>query len=122
MASICSATCTTAVVGVTASRSAASWLRRRGCQLGRLHAQLLFLCAELGRKFAAEILGLEHLADLDFGLLAGHRIGTPARPVDRFAERLAAPQQESGDQLLGFEKRAVDDGPSAAGKFHPRAS
>ena len=50
----------------------------------RLRADSLLLLPELGSEFGAEILSLEHLADLDFRLCAWKWIGTPLDPVDRF--------------------------------------
>src|SRR5436190_7363425 len=82
-------------------------------------AQALFLGSHFGGELGAEVLGLEHLADLDGGLRA--RDGRHALdPRDRLVLRLALPHPEAGDELLGFRERAVDDGGLAAGKDDPR--
>jgi hypothetical protein len=48
-----------------------------------LCAEPLFLLAELRCELGAEILGFEHLADLDLSLFARHGIGTALDPIDR---------------------------------------
>src|SRR5438105_12788518 len=65
-------------------------LQRRG-----LGAQALFLLAQLGRELGAEVLGLEHLADLDLGLGARHRVGAALDPLDRLLLRLHLPEPEA---------------------------
>src|ERR1700742_1219962 len=55
---------------------------------------------EFRRGCGAEILRLEYLSNLDFGLLAGHGIGTALDPFDRLLQRGALPKPEAGDQLF----------------------
>src|SRR5690606_31848892 len=86
-----------------------------------LGAQLLLLGAQLGREFLAEVLGLEHRADLDLGLLAGHRIRAAPDPLERLLHRLDLPDPEAGDQLLGLGEGPVDDGLLAAAEAHALA-
>src|SRR5919106_4365994 len=79
-------------------------------QLLGLRAQALLLLSELGRELGAEVLRFEHLADLNLGLLSGHRIGAALDPLDGLFPGLALPQPETGDQLLRLGERAVDHG------------
>src|SRR5262245_47510178 len=63
--------------------------------LRRVRAGALFLLTQLGREGLAEILGREHLADLDL------RAGIERRalhPGDRLIERGRLDQPEAGDQ------------------------
>src|SRR6266516_5299597 len=76
---------------------------------GDLRAQALLLLPQLGRELGAEVLRLEHLADLDLGILP-HRIGAALDPFDRLLLRLHLPDPEAGDQLLGLGEGPVDDG------------
>jgi hypothetical protein len=59
----------------------------------------------------AEIVGLEHLANLDLGITVREWIGTALDPLDCFLQRLHLEEPEAGDQLLGFGEGAVDNGP-----------
>src|SRR5438552_7660572 len=76
---------------------------------GDLRAQALLLLPQLGRELGAEVLRLEHLANLDLGILP-HRIGAALDPFDRLLLRLHLPDPEAGDQLLGLGEGPVDDG------------
>src|SRR5882762_8189796 len=87
---------------------------------GYLRAQALFLLSELGRELGAEVLRLEHLADLDFGLsLEG--IGTALDPFDRLRLGLHLPQPETGDQLFRLGEGPVDHGALRAREPDARA-
>jgi len=55
-----------------------------------LVAQALFLFAQLGCEFGAEVLGFEHRPDFDVAV-ARHRIGTAPCPLDRFFHRVHLP-------------------------------
>src|SRR3954471_4721532 len=90
-------------------------------QFGCLGAYALLLLAQLGRELGAEVLGLEHLADLDLGLGAGHRVGAALDPLDRLFLRLHLPEPEAGDQLLRLGERAVGDNAPLAREAHARA-
>jgi len=79
-----------------------------------LCAEPLFLLAELRCELGAEILGFEHLADLDLSLFARHGIGTALDPIDRLLQRLALPEPESGNQLFG-----LGECPSITIRFSP---
>src|SRR5437879_155864 len=85
---------------------------------GDLRAQALLLLPQLGRELGAEVLRLEHLADLDLRILP-HRIGAALDPFDRLFLRLHLPDPEAGDQLLGLGEGPVDDG--ALGSREPDA-
>src|SRR5438309_4928517 len=74
---------------------------------GYLRAQALLLLPQLGRELGAEVLRLEHLADLDLGILP-HRIGAALDPFDRLLLRLYLPDPDAGDQLLGLGEGPVD--------------
>src|SRR5436190_446462 len=74
---------------------------------------LVFLRAKLGGQRLAEIFRREDLADLDFAIFFV-RIRAALHPLDRFLPRLALPQPEPRDQLLGLGKRAVRHGALAA--------
>src|SRR5262249_42848481 len=78
-----------------------------------LGLQPLFLFPEFGRELGPEFLNFEHLADLDLGLRAG-RVRAALHPVDGLLLRLALPQPEPGDQLLGLGERPVDHDPLVA--------
>src|SRR6267143_6214216 len=87
---------------------------------GYLRAQALFLLSELGRELGAEVLRLEHLADLDLGLsLEG--IGAALDPFDRLRLGLHLPQPETGDQLFRLGKGPVDHGALRAREPDARA-
>src|SRR6266446_11005561 len=85
---------------------------------GQLRAQALLLLPEFGSEFGAEVLGLEHLANLDLGLPA-EGIGAALDPFDRLFLGLHVPQPETGDQLFRFGEGPVNHGPLAA--FEPDA-
>src|SRR5918996_4092422 len=84
------------VLTAGASGSAPRGLPLLLCGLG---AQALLLLPQLGCKAVAEVLGLEHLADLDLGL-AGHGIGATLRPCDRLVQGTRLDEPEAGDQLV----------------------
>jgi hypothetical protein len=65
------------------------------------------LRAQLGRQGLAEIVGLEHRADLDLAFLVV-RIGAALDPVDRFLQRGDFPEPVAGDEFLGLGRRAVN--------------
>src|SRR5882762_4845688 len=87
---------------------------------GYLRAQALFLLSELGRELGAEVLRLEHLADLDLGL-SFEGIGAALDPFDRLRLGLHLPQPETGDQLFRFGERPVDHGALRAREPDARA-
>src|SRR5881409_176365 len=62
-------------------------VRPRLALLGNPRAQTFLLLPELGRELGAEILRLEHLANLDLGLHAGG-IGAALDPADRLRQGL----------------------------------
>src|SRR5919204_3965593 len=81
--------------------------------LGHLTSQALLLLPELARGVAGrELLGLEDLPDLDLALLERGAL----EPLDRLIHRLALPQPEAGDQLLGLGEGSVDHGALVAGE------
>src|SRR5579863_3119232 len=67
-----------------------------------------FLGLELRRQVRAEVLGLEHAADLDF--LATLPEGRAADPLDRLLDGFHLPEPEPRDQLLALGERPVDHG------------
>src|ERR1700733_4630752 len=81
-----------------------------------LHREVLtlagFLRLELRRQVRAEVLGLEHAADLDF--LAALPEGRAADPLDRLLQRSHLPEPEARDQLLGLGEGPVGHGALAA--------
>src|SRR2546422_2918145 len=79
--------------------------------LRRLRAHTLLLLPELGLECGTEVLGLEHLANLDLGAVTE---GGPLDPRDRFLLRLHLPQPEAGDQLLRLGEGPVDHRPLAS--------
>src|SRR5215211_2535859 len=94
--------------------------RRRLLVVGRPRPQPLLLVPELGRELVTEVLGLEHLPDLDLGLSLV-RIGTALDPFDRLVQRLHLDQPVARDQLLRLREGAVDHGALPSGELHPRA-
>src|SRR6266478_3629589 len=69
-----------------------------------LLAELLLLLHELaGRVAGSEVRRLEHLPDLDLGVLEGGAL----QPFDRLILGLHLPQPEPGDELLGLGEGAV---------------
>src|SRR5215831_4801497 len=85
-----------------------------------LRAHAFFLAAQFGRELRAEVLRLEHLADLDLGLLVV-RIRAAFEPLDRFFPGTDLPQPESRDQLLRLGERTVDHRALGTGEAHPNA-
>src|SRR5260370_32420793 len=70
-----------------------------------LLAELLLPLGELaGRVAGSEVRRLEHLPDLDLGILEGGAL----EPFDRLFLRLHLPQPEPGDELLRLCKGPVD--------------
>src|SRR5207245_8691981 len=65
------------------------------------------LAPYLGRKFRTKVRGLGHRANLNLALVLV-RVRAALDPFERFFHRLHLPQPESGNQLLGLGKRAVD--------------
>jgi len=80
-----------------------------------------FLLAQFRRQLCAEVLQFEHLANLDLGLSARHRVGATLDPLDGFFSGLHLPQPITGDQLLGFGERAVDHRAFVTGETHAGA-
>src|SRR3954468_1323669 len=76
-----------------------------------LGAEPLLLLAQLGRERLAEVLGLEHLTELDRRALALTRTGPghALHPLDRLLLRLHLDDPEARDQLLRLGERAVGD-------------
>src|SRR5439155_16651532 len=75
---------------------------------GHLGADSLLLLPDLPARVAGgEILGLEHLAQLDLGPAVERR---PLEPFDRLVLRLHLPEPEAGDQLLRLAEGPVGDG------------
>src|SRR5690348_2870895 len=72
------------------------------------------LLTELRCELGSKVFLLENLPDLEHGFRAG-RIGTPLRPFDGLVHGPALPQPETGDELLRFGERSVDDRAFAAG-------
>src|SRR5262245_40654927 len=77
------------------------------CVRRDLLADPLLLLAELGRELGAEVVGLEHLPNLDLALLAGHRVGRALHPLDGLFLGARLDQPEPRDQLLGLAERTV---------------
>src|SRR6266851_6843535 len=70
-------------------------------------AELFLPLHELPARVAgSEVRRLEHLPDLDLGVLEGGAL----EPFDRLLLRLHLPQPEPGDELLRLGKRPVDHG------------
>src|SRR5262245_19851181 len=63
-----------------------------------------------------EVFELEYLTDLDFAVLERH----PLDPFNRFFLGFHLNQPETRDELLGFRKRPVDDGPFVTGESDAR--
>src|SRR5689334_22919350 len=90
------------IIGRPGGKSAAATTRhqlsalrvRRG--LGR---NPLLLLPQLRRELLAEVLGLEHLPNLDLRLGAGHRVWDPLDPLDCLFLRLHLDEPKSGDEL-----------------------
>src|SRR5258707_119338 len=100
-------------VGHVASPARELLLKRRG-----LRADPVFLLAQLGRDLRAEVVGLEHLPDLDLRFALGERIGAALDPFDRLFLRLDLKDPEAGDQLFCLRERSVDDGSLGAGEAY----
>src|SRR5262245_39459596 len=75
-------------------------------------AEPLLLLLQLRRESRAQFLRLEHLTNLDLGLVERGAL----EPFDGFFLRVHLPQPEAGDQLLGLGERAVNHDPIAGGK------
>src|SRR5579885_2272454 len=88
--------------------------------VGEARALALFLLAQLRGELGAEILGFEDLADLDLAIAMFERPRTAPDPLDRLFERLALPEPEARDELLGFGERTIDDGARIAREFDAR--
>src|SRR5215204_2157679 len=78
------------------------------------------LLAQLGREGLAEVVGLEHRADLDLAW-AGHRVRAVLHPCDRLFHVLDLPQPKPGDELAGFGEGPVDHGTAYAVEGHALA-
>src|SRR5688572_4509586 len=89
--------------------------------LGHLRALALLLRPQLGRELGAEVLRLEHLANLDLRLGAGGGVGRALEPLDGLGERLHLDQPEAGDELLGLGEGPVDHRALVAGEPDARA-
>ena len=64
-----------------------------------------------------KVFHLEDLADFELAFLGiGMRVRAALDPVDRFLERVAFPDTESGHELLGFREWAVGDDAFVAGE------
>src|SRR5882762_1398002 len=87
---------------------------------GNLRAQTLLLLPQLGRELGAEVLRLEHLADLDLGL-SSEGIGAAPDPFDRLRLGLHLPKPETGDQLFRLGEGPVDHGALRAREPDARA-
>src|SRR5256885_3090611 len=98
---------------------------------GGLRLQALVLLPQLGCVRLSEVVGLDHLPDLDLErtkaplqfrcLLAASGPGSPLEPFDRLFLRLHLPQPVAGDQFLGLGKRPIDHRRLAAGEPDARA-
>src|SRR5437879_272550 len=77
-----------------------------GGSLSGLRAKALLLLAQFRRQRLAEILGIEHLPDLDLGAAVERRA---LHPFDRFVARLHLDQPEAGNQVAGHRERAAFD-------------
>src|SRR6202045_4919093 len=86
---------------------------------GSALALLRFLRPQFRRQVRAEVLGLEHPADLDHFVALLER-GAPD-PLDRLLDGLDLPQPEARDQLLGLGERAIRHGAVAAAELDPHA-
>src|SRR5207244_5341075 len=71
-----------------------------------LRPQAFFLLAQFRRELRAEVRRFEHTPDLDLGAVTE---GRAAEPFECFVFRLHLPQPVAGDELLGFDERAVGD-------------
>src|SRR4029450_4992402 len=83
-----------------------------------LCAEPLFLLAEFRRELCAEILGFEHLPNLELASFV-RGIGTTLGPIDRLLQRRAFPEPEACDQLLGLSERTVDHRPLVSRESDP---
>src|SRR5687768_7886046 len=92
-----------AAVGTSISVALFGGVRTRFASLlFDLRAQALLLLANLGRRRLAEVLELEHLADLH--LLAA-RERRPLDPLEGLVARAHLPDPEACHQLLGLGER-----------------
>src|SRR5437763_11238949 len=97
------------------------FLARSGSVLARREALALalFLRLELRRQVGAEVLRLEHAADLD--LLVALLERRAPDPLDGLLHGLHLPQPEAADQLLGLGERAIDHAALAAAELDAHA-
>src|SRR5438552_10125486 len=86
-----------------------------------LLADALLLLAQLRREFRAEILGLEHLPDLDLRFRAGKRVGAALHPVDGFVQGLHLQHPEPREGIPGERERPLRHAALGAGELHARA-
>src|SRR5215813_369699 len=84
---------------------------------GGAGALALLQGAQLRRQVLAEVLGLEHRADLDRVVAEGRA----AQPRDRLVHRLHLPEPEARDELLALGERPVDDRRLAAVEAYAHA-
>src|SRR5512134_2575704 len=84
---------------------------RASLVLCRRRENTLLLRAQLGRERIAEVVGLEHGADLDLALRKMLE-GAAPEPLYGVLDRVHAPQPEAGDPLLGLGERTVGHGPA----------
>src|ERR687885_730136 len=103
------------MVITTHERRACSSAARMSAE-GRLAARLVLLSPrshpvlllpELGGELGAEVLGLEHRANLDLRTAAE---GCPLEPLDGLFHRPDLPDPVAGDELLGLGEGPVDHG------------
>src|SRR4051812_3102538 len=91
-------------------RSSSDWAREPLPLLGRLLAETLLLLPQLGGEFLAEVLGLEHLANLELDLTVAVERWPALDPFDRLLPRVHLDHREAGNQLLRLGERPVGDG------------
>src|SRR5512142_2156492 len=96
--------------------------RRTLVDLDDLRTLALFPLAQLRRELGAEVLGFVNAADFDLAVAVFERARAALGPLQRFLHRLALPQPETGDELLGFGKRPVDDQALVAAEADARAA
>src|ERR1700732_5587479 len=84
---------------------------------GKALALLRLLRPQFRRQVRAEVLGLEHPADLD--LLAAFLERRAPDPLDRLLDGLHLPQPAARDQLLGLGERAIRHGAPATAELAP---
>src|SRR4051812_23277627 len=72
-------------------------------------AEPFFRLSKLGREIRTEVVGFEHLPDLEHRFPTS-RLGTALQPLDRLLLRLDLPDPEAGDQLLRLREWPINDG------------